>query len=732
MTERWMSAKELADHVLPELPVSERGINKTAARENWPSRPREGRGGGREYPISALPQAARDALVKKLASEALRAGRAAGRQVALAEKIDELTAARGREAGLAALPSLSGDAKTRAEARNAVLFAYRQFCKQTGRAASTAAELFAAAWERGEIQVAPEIRQALPRFTGRSVLNWAKEVETDGAARLAGRYGLHRKGTGVLDTDLEMQDFVLAMIWEHQDVRPQKVMRGLAVHFDGDRLPSFRTLQRWMMNWRAKNRSVDLSINAPDAWRSSDMFGFGDADGAIVALNQRWEMDSTKADILLADGGRHVIVGVIDVWSRRMKLLVSRSSSSAAVCSLLRSALLDWGVPEQIGMDNGSDYVSFRVQSVLTSLEIDPDIAPPFTPTAKPFIERGLGTFNHDLLEILEGYVGHSVAERKRIESRKSFAERMMKAGETITQAQKLTAEELQQLCDVWTDQIYQTHPHSGLNGVKPLARAASWNGEIKRVENVRALDVLLAEPAGRNPTVTKKCITIGRATYGSPELALYVGQRVRALWDESNIGRIYVLDADGKFICEAICPELIDAGVSRQELATRMKVSQRQAISAKKAEQREAAKRAKARGTDAKAVVRDIVMQKAEEAGKLVVLPRSSTPHVTPALTEAARAHVDPAPVPMAPTTAARRERFAAETAREISAPATVIQLETAVERFKRALSIECAQAAGQPVSDEDARWLKGYQRLSEYRGRKLVAEDFPDQQQA
>jgi putative transposase len=732
MTERWFTSSDLAAFALPELPATKPALLAKAARENWPSRPREGRGGGREYPISALPQAARDALAKKLAGQALRAGRAAGRQVALAVKIDEISAARGREAGLADLPSLSGDAKIRAEARGTVLFAYRQYAKQTGRAASTAAELFAAAWERGEIQADPGMRAALPRFTGRSVLNWDKAVSKAGAARLAGRYGLHRKGTGVLDTDTELQDFVLAMILEHQDVRPKLVMRGLRAHFAEDRLPSYRTLQRWMTDWRAEHRSVDRSINAPDAWRSSDMFGFGNAGAGITALNQRWEMDSTKADLLLADGGRHVIVGVIDVWSRRMKLLVSRSSSSAAVCALLRGALLDWGVPDQIGTDNGSDYVSIRVQGVINSLDIDQRIAPPFTPQAKPFIERGLGTFNHDLIELLAGYVGHSVAERKRIESRKSFADRMMKSGETVREAQHLTAEELQKICDLWTDTHYQTDRHSGLSGLTPFARAASWTGAVKRIENVRALDVLLAEPAGRNPTVTKKCITIGRATYGHAALGAYVGRRVRALWDEANIGRIYVFDEDGKFICEAECPELIDSGVSRQELATQMKKSQREAIADEKAKLKAASKRATARGMDAKSVARDIMMQKAEEAGKLVVLPRAFTPHLPPALSEAARIHADPTPIPLAPAVAARRALIEAEIAKDFAAPATVTQLETPDIRFKRACSIEKAQAEGRAVTAEDAAWLKRYQHLSEYRGRKALQEDFPAQQQA
>ncbi len=44
---------------------------------------------------------------------------------------------------------------------------------------------------------------------------------------------------------------------------------------------------------------------------------------------------------MLSDGQRHVIVGVIDVFTRRMKLLVSRTSSAAAVAALLRRTLLE-------------------------------------------------------------------------------------------------------------------------------------------------------------------------------------------------------------------------------------------------------------------------------------------------------------------------------------------------------------------------------------------------------
>lgn len=51
------TAAELAG--LPGLPTTKKGVIGMATREGWPSQKRAGRGGGREYPVSALPQETR-------------------------------------------------------------------------------------------------------------------------------------------------------------------------------------------------------------------------------------------------------------------------------------------------------------------------------------------------------------------------------------------------------------------------------------------------------------------------------------------------------------------------------------------------------------------------------------------------------------------------------------------------------------------------------------------------
>jgi len=59
----WYSPQELIG--LPAMPKTVQSVNRKAKQENWPSRERKGKGGGREYPFSCLPQATQSALLKK-------------------------------------------------------------------------------------------------------------------------------------------------------------------------------------------------------------------------------------------------------------------------------------------------------------------------------------------------------------------------------------------------------------------------------------------------------------------------------------------------------------------------------------------------------------------------------------------------------------------------------------------------------------------------------------------
>ena len=114
---------------------------------------------------------------------------------------------------------------------------------------------------------------------------------------------------------------------------------------------------------------------------------------------------------------RYALVGVVDVWSRRVMYQLAPVSSSAAITQLLRRALTKWGVPEVLRLDNGRDYASERVALMAGALAIRIEHCRPFHPEEKPFIERAFRTVSV-AMEMLPGYVGHSVAERQQLRAR--------------------------------------------------------------------------------------------------------------------------------------------------------------------------------------------------------------------------------------------------------------------------------------------------------------------------
>lgn len=116
----WSTTAELAALRLPDLPSTQNGCNRIAAREGWPTRispsgeplarKRQGRGGGWEYHASLLPMEAQIELAR-------RARRAAERAERAADAKDETDAA----AAWAAHEKLSKGHRVEAERRMRVM-----------------------------------------------------------------------------------------------------------------------------------------------------------------------------------------------------------------------------------------------------------------------------------------------------------------------------------------------------------------------------------------------------------------------------------------------------------------------------------------------------------------------------------------------------------------------------------------------------------------------------------
>ena len=403
--------------------------------------------------------------------------------------------------------------------------------------------------------------------------------------------------------------------------------------------PAKSTIQHWLAAWRRDYAHERSAVSDPDRHRSHRKPAGGDAAAHVLRLNQEWELDSSPADVICADGQRHAIVAAIDIWSRRTRFLVAPTSRASAIAALLRRCLLDWGVPELVRTDEGADYTSQHVVGVIAELELAHDICPPYSPDAKPFVERVIKTISHDLFANLPGFTGHNVAQAQALRARKSFAQRRGQ-GDVETFHVALTAEQLQAYCDTWCDDLYGREPHDGLGGLSPFERFKSWTGPVKRIDNERALDALLAPPAGGGwRTVGKAGIRLDNLVYIAGPLGGIVGERVHVRRDPADLDRIHVYlpapgDAErpGAFLCVAEDPAR--TGADRMEIAAAMK----RAYNDRSREARKWARDLAKRHQPERAMA-DVLAKAAAEAERVVALPRKNETHETPALREAAHA---------------------------------------------------------------------------------------------
>ncbi len=550
----WFSAAEVA--ALPGTPDTVQGVIKAAKREDWKWQPRKA-GKGREYHLSSLPSAAREQLSRDQAA-AIFNEQAIANEAAIKSHLQR------REANLANFSRQAPHKKERARAREWVLLKIGELRRdQPGLTVDSAVKAFCALYRAGEIAMPDKHRAWMPRYAGAVKLNpatvfrWQTAYRKQGLAGLTDGYG-NRARDSKIERNPELKKAVLGAILSEPHIGGIQIKQYLQARHPELNTVSTRVLQRYIKTWKADNHQIWTLLTHHDQWKNIYLAAFGSQSEAVTRLNQLWELDSTPADWMLADG-RHNVIACIDVYSRRLRYRVSRTSTAAAVCALTRRCVLDWGVPEAVRTDNGADYVSEQFEEVLRGLEIHHELCIPFASEQKATVERSMQTMSHGILDLLPGFIGHNVAERKQIEGRKAFAARVMDKDAVIEVS--MSADELQQKLDEWCEHVYERNGHAGLDGRTPFEAAAAWQQPVRRIADERALDGLLAPLAGTR-TVAKKGVRLEHYWYLAPALVEHIGDVVRVKLDETDIGRIYVYALDGAFVCTAEAPEI--TGTSR------------------------------------------------------------------------------------------------------------------------------------------------------------------------
>jgi len=621
----WFTSKELAEIQPPGLPGTERGIQKRfkpllgKLEKEGKVRKRQGRGGGWEYHISCLPPETQEYLLTRgidvdadgnatyidvvateirpdvQASPAVDATRvtatsAPTEPAQMADRVPAPDSSRS-VSSLALTPSPSPksgrggqDSTIRAIvrvtipeeeptgipkrervaiARAAYIQAQLEYCADRGIPAVDCEYEFCQQLKAGLVRVYGWVRRLQKPPSRSSLCRWKTEARQENLLGMAP--GQKTGRPSVFAENEILAGFVIAAVCKWPHVKYSHLYRVVR-----DRFPNLEatepTVRRFVQRWKQENKGTFALLCNPDDWKNRFLPAFGSYSEGVTALNDLWELDSTPADVMLADG-RYAIVGCIDVYSRRAKLLVTKTSKAVAIIALLRRCILDWGVPRAVKTDNGKDYTAFHIQHTLEALQIDHRLCQPFSPEQKPHVERFLGTFLHDFLELLPGYIGHSVGDRKKIESRKSFAERF---GDKAIEV-NLDLKTFQAFCDNWCEGDYDNEVH-GTTGKSPAQMAVGQ--PIRTIENERQLDLLMAETATR--TVQKKGIKIEGRWFIAPDLAPRIGEQVHLrLPQDAGIVYVFTDPSCTEFICVAEDPDC--TGANRQEIARKAKLWRKQ-----------------------------------------------------------------------------------------------------------------------------------------------------------
>lgn len=475
-----------------------------------------------------------------------------------------------------------------------------------------------------------------------------------------------------------------------------RVMELLATQFAG--LPSPRTLQRFIARVEGEKRALIASMRDPDTFKSRHRIAMGRADADVTRANECWELDTTVADVVTAEGGRKMILGLIDRWSRRANFKVVDSESGQSVRRFLIDTIRAWGVmPESVMTDNGSGFINQSIRSALDIMGIEHRICPPGSPEKKPHIERLFGTFTRERAELLAGYVGHNVAEAQQLRARAK-----KETGRALI-IPTMAAAELQTILSAWLDGVYHLRDHSSLR-MPPMRKWQSSPAPSRSAPSENVLRLALSALVGQRK-VGKRGIVWNQGRYWSPVLAAWMDRDVMVRRDEDELGELFIFSPDGEFLDIAVNRER--SGLSEAEFARAAAKQQSQYMNEARADLR-----AKQRGFSIEKARDALLCRDAELAGKVTALPVRTTDHSSVGL--------DSLTAAIAPSAAA-----AAPLPGRVTPPATVTQLPVSpAQRMRDADAIIARAAGGEPVDDAELQRAERYTATSEYRAARMVAD--------
>ncbi|WP_395672024.1 Mu transposase C-terminal domain-containing protein [Inquilinus sp.] len=550
MTEVWKTAEGWAAEGLPDLPATESALIRRAKRECWTSRERNGRGGGREYALAALPKAARVEYGRRQLISASRSG--------LPAPI----------AAPAPTHMLKGWQRECMEARAAVLAEVDRLALTVGLV--QARLLVEQASADGSLD--PALQRLVDRANDRqgsrsgvsavTLKRWQQMRSRGGVPALAPKPAK----TASPATPAWLPHFLdLYQIHGKPSVAACWDRLGRALP-EGMPVPPLRTVQRYIERMPALERNRGrMGIRALRALKAYTSRDVSELWPAAVYVPDGHTLKATVAHPIHGRPFRPEITGIIDVYSARIVgWSAALSENTIGTLDACRHAFERSGVCDMWYSDRGRGFnneaFDDEIAGFIHRWQVTKWQARAYNAQARGVIERSHQSLWVTGARFLPSYDGRDVDReaRKRLSTaierdlqERGASQLLMDWDQFLTWAQ-------QQVDD------YNNRPHSDLpvtmdpatgrkrhqspNEVWEAAVAAGWQPDILSAEEHPDLYRPQTEV-----TVSRCLVRFRGNEFFAPELDLWHGRKVLLGYDIHDATRVWVRSLDQQLICVAL-----------------------------------------------------------------------------------------------------------------------------------------------------------------------------------
>ena len=548
----WYSASQLAG--LPGMPTTKVGVIKMATRENWSKRQRQGRGGGFEYPIQSLPvvtvQAILERHISPSGSDSSSLGAPSSALTPLWTKVAK-TAAGAFYSDDETL--LTDQQRLEKNARSGVLSAIERLMKTAGcskEAAMTTLLTQARAGQMDQtllnmLRLARDPRgrsgDGVPSI--RTLKRWLSKAKVNALAP--------RKREKNLTVPAWAKAF-LAIYQQPQKPTTAEAYRDFCKVWEGESV-SIHQVRRWLDKIGtvslAEGRMLPREIKAikPFVRRTFDE----------LLPNDVWSADghTFDAEVQHPYHGRPFrpeITTIIDIRTRRVVgYSVDLAESSFAVLDAIRTAVEHNGIPAIFYTDNGSGYDNALMTEagigLMGRLGCESKNSLPYNAQAKGVIEKLNDTLWVKAAKRLPSYIGAKMDREAKLYHFKLTRKAIKQGGEVpvlgwdqfIAYADYCVAE-------------YNARQHRSLKGKSPdqVWKEFRDNGWAPHLLLDGEADILFRPRLVR--TAQRGEVQLFNHTYFSKLLTEFHGETVQVGYDIHKPEKVWIYDADGRFICTA------------------------------------------------------------------------------------------------------------------------------------------------------------------------------------